>query len=60
MKEFLKELNYKAPALKKFTLQITNVDLEKRLTSLADSLTVDENDVLLAASVVGENVNGFE
>lgn len=40
---FLKQLNYKAPALKKF--------------KLADSLTMDENDILLAASVVGENFN---
>ena len=57
MTDFLKQLNYKAPALKKFTLQINNADLEKLLTNLADSLTTDENDILLAASVVGKNFN---
>lgn len=53
----MKELNYKAPALKKFTLQISNTDLEKLLTKLADSLTTEENEILLAASIVGKNFN---
>lgn len=57
MTDFLKQLNYKPPALKKFTLQINNADQEKLLTNLADSLTTDENDILLAASVVGKNFN---
>lgn len=57
MTDFLKQLNYKAPALKKFTLQINNNDLEKLLTNLADSLTTDVSDILLAASVVGKNFN---
>lgn len=43
--------------MKKFTLQISNPELEKLLTKLADSLTTDENDILLAASVVGKNYN---
>lgn len=57
MTEFLKQLNYKTPALKKFTLQLNNADLEKLPTSLADSLTTDENDILLAASIAGKNFN---
>lgn len=43
--------------MKKFTFQISNPELEKLLTKLADSLTTDENDILLAASVVGKNYN---
>ena len=36
---------------------MNNADLEKLLTNLADLLTTDENNISLAASVVGKNCN---
>jgi len=56
-RQFFCKRNFKAPALKNFTLQINNADLENLQIGLADSLTTDDNDVLLAASIVGEYFN---
>lgn len=57
--QFLKELSYNnSSTLRKYSLQVSNVTLDKLLTGLADEVDIPDDDQIRAAiHIIGKNTN---